>query len=136
MTEFGGIVVTDEAWREYAVRVAAAEGDRIRVRFAGDRFDTEIWSAASGQEGVGLVCQRRGGPVVPVYSYSEAMTDPNTEPASASAVLLQRLVASGMPATLALELTQRIYRRKPHDEPVPDRIVDGLIATWQSGGFS
>lgn len=137
MTEFGGIVVTDEEWQEYAVRVAALSGQRIRVRFAGDRVDTEIWSAAaSGQEGVSLVCQRSGGPVAPVYSYSDAMSDPNTEAASASAILLQRLVASGMPAALALELTQRLYRTRPHDEPTPDRIVDGLIRSWRSGRFS
>jgi hypothetical protein len=139
MTTFGGIVVTDEEWREYAVRVAAAGGGRIRVRFSGDRSDTEIFvdqnQSSSGNRPINLVCQRRGEPVVPVYSYSEAMSDPNTEAASASATFLQRMVASGMPPALALELTQRLYRRRPHDEPIPDRIVDSLLAQWRRGGF-
>ena len=128
MTEFGGIVVTDDAWQEYSIGVATAGGP-IRVRFDGDRVDTRIWRDASGT----LVCQRQDGPVVPVYSYSAAMADPNTEAASESAVFLQRLVASGLPPELALRLTQQLYRNRAHDRPIPDAIVDRLIAQWRAG---
>ncbi len=132
MTSFGGVVVTDAEWNSYAA--ATTDGRRIRVRFAGDRIDTQIWADGSG----GLLCRRGppGSEEAPLYSYSDAMSDPNTEAASASAVFLQRLVASGLPVELALRLTQQIYRNRPHDSPVPDAIVGRLIEQWRNGGFS
>ncbi len=128
--EFGGIVVSDEEWAEYA---AAVGSNGIRVRFDGERQRTRIWSDGSG----GLLCQKGGtGPIVPMYPYSSVSADPNTEAISESAVFLQRLTASGMPMPLVLHLTNQIYARRPHDWPVPDALVNRILEKWRNGEYS
>lgn len=128
MSQLGGVVVTDESWAEYSAAVDAAPTHEIRVRFAdspaGEK--TRIWKDASGT----LVCQQ-GEEVVPMLKYSEAMMG-NTEPASESAVFLTKLVRGGMPVEAALDLTNRIYRTRPHSEPVPDLVVDRFLATFHN----
>lgn len=131
ITEFGGIVVSNEEWQEYMEETM--DGRRIRVRFAGDRQDRRLWRDASGS----LVCQNAGGgAVLPVYPYSYVAESPDTGPASESAVFMSRLIASGIPMELALHLTNRVYRTRAHDQPVPDAIVNRFIATWRNGGFT
>ncbi len=128
--EFGGIVVSDQEWAEYA---AAAEGSNgIRVRFDGERQHTRIWSDGSG----GLLCQKGSGPIAPMYAYSSVSADPNTEAGSESAVFLQRLIASGLPMPLVLQITNQIYARRPHDWPVPDALVNRILEKWQNGEYS
>ena len=127
--EFGGIVVSDPEWAEYAAAVGSSEGS-IAVRFHGERQRTRIWSDGSG----GLLCQKGGsGPIVPMYAYSAVSTDPNTEAVSESAVFLQRLTASGMPMPLVLHLTNQIYARRSHDWPVPDVLVNRILEKWRNG---
>lgn len=132
LTEFSGIVVSNEEWQEYMEETM--DGRQIRVRFAGDRRERRLWRDVSGT----LVCQNVGGvggSVLPVYPYSYVATSPDTEPVSESAVFMSRLIASGMPMELALHLTNRVYRTRVHDQPIPDAIVDRFIATWRNGGF-
>ncbi len=131
--EFGGIVVSDQEWTEYAGAVVTAGGCAIRVRFHGERQPTRIWSDGSG----GLLCQKGGtGPIVPMYAYSAVSTDPNTEAVSESAVFLQRLTASGMPMPLVLQITNQIYARRPHDWPVPDALVNRILEKWQNREYT
>jgi hypothetical protein len=130
ITEFSGIVVSNEEWQEYMMETM--NGQRIRVRFAGDRRDRQLWRDTSGT----LVCQNMGGgPILSVYPYSYIVESPNTEAVSESAVFMSRLIASGMPVELALHLTNRVYQTRGHDQPVPDAIVDRFIAQWRNGGF-
>ena len=131
VTEFSGIVVSNEEWQEYME--GTMDGRHIRVRFDGERYDRRLWRDASGS----LVCQNRaGGPILPVYPYSYVADSPDTEAGSESATFLQRLMASGMPMELALHLTNRVYRTRSHDQPIPDAIVDRFIAQWRNGGFT
>ena len=129
MSQLGGVVVTDESWAEYAAAVDAAPSHEIRVRFAdsvgGEK--TRIWKDAAGT----LVCLQ-GEEVVPVLKYSEAMMG-NTEPASESAVFLTKLVRGGMPVEAALELTNRIYRTRPHSAAVPDSVVNRFLTVFHNG---
>ena len=118
MSQLGGVVVTDESWAEYSAAVDAASSHEIRVRFANSVEKTRIWKDAAGT----LVCQQ-GEEVVPVLKYSEAMMG-NTEPVSESAVFLTKLVRGGMPVEVALPLTERIYRTRPHSAVVPDSVVN------------
>lgn len=131
ITEFSGIVVSNEEWQEYMDRTM--DGRQIRVRFAGDRRERRLWRDASGF----LVSQNRAtDPVLPVYPYSYVAESPDTEAVSESAVFMSRLIASGMPMELALRLTNQLYRHRAHDQPIPDVIVDRFIATWRNGGFT
>jgi len=131
LTEVSGIVVSNEEWQEYME--GTTDGRRVRVRFDGERHDMRLWRDASGT----LVCQNAsGGAVLPVYPYSYVAESPNTDAGSESAIFMQRLIASGMPMELALHLTNRVYRNRGHDQPIPDVIVDRFIAQWRNGGFT
>jgi hypothetical protein len=129
---FGGIVVSDREWAAY--RAATAGGREIRVRFDGDRRATRIWADGSG----GLLCQRGGeaASAAPVYPYSEVQADPNTEAISESAVFVQRMVASGLPVELVLQLTNKIYATRPHDWPVPDALIGRILEKFRNGDYT
>lgn len=127
--EFGGVVVPDSEWVDYAQRT---EGGQVVIeRFGGDDEETRIWRDPSGG---GLMCQKGAqGDVAPMYRYSEVMADPNTEAASGSAVFLQRLVAGGMPLEVALGITTRLYSRVPHSREFPMEVVERILEQWRPG---
>jgi hypothetical protein len=60
------------------------------------------------------------------------MADPNTEPLSASAVFMQRLIAGGLPMEVALEITTRLYSRVPHSREMSVAITDRIIEQWRN----
>jgi hypothetical protein len=126
--EFGGIVVPDSEWEDYAARTTG--GRVITERFAGDTEEMRIWRDPSGG---GLMCQK--GPndePVPMYRYSDAMADPNTEAVSASAVFMQRLIAGGLPVEVALGITNRIYSCVPHSQEMSVGITNRIVEQWRN----
>lgn len=126
--ELGGVVVLDSEWTEYEARTRG--GRAIVVRFGADGgTETRIWQDGSG----GLLCRLgENGEEVPMYRYSEAMADPNTEAASGSAIFLQRLVAGGLPVEVALSLTNRLYSRLPHSYEMSAEITQRIIEQWRA----
>jgi hypothetical protein len=121
-----GVVISDEEWQEYATQLATKPvGTRIYTKFGGDSGRTWIWRRDASSND--LVCipwslQK----MVPLLKYSEAIT-PTSEAHSESAKCMQQLVIGGVPSSKAITITQMLYARRDHSEPIDNTLLQRII---------